>query len=96
MKRVSAPSSSVSCAASTREVDSSGLKYLADCAGLLAAALVLGREALDDVLQVAARLLVERVEELVEVDDRGGLRGVQRGAVVELARWSRGASVSAT
>ncbi len=29
-KRVSAPSSSVSCSASTREVDSSGLKYFAD------------------------------------------------------------------
>ncbi len=30
-KRVSAPSSSVTWSASTREVDSSGLKYLADC-----------------------------------------------------------------
>ena len=38
----------------------------------------------DDVGQVAVRLLVERVEDLVEVDDVGGVLGAERGAVGQL------------
>jgi hypothetical protein len=58
-----------------------------DRLGCLAApAAVLGREALDDVPQPTARPLVQRVEELVEVHDRGRRRGRQRGPVVELLR----------
>ena len=75
MKRVSAPSSSVSSPTSRREVESSGLKYSAASPASCALAAVLRGEALDDVLQVAAGLLVERVEDLVEVDDRRRRRG---------------------
>ena len=84
MKSVSAASSCVSWLTSCREVDRNGLKYSADCAGLLALAVVLRGEALDDALQVLARLRVERVEELVEVDDVGRRAGRERRAVVEL------------
>ena len=60
------------------------VEVLGRLADLLALALVLRGEALDDVLQVAARLLVDRVEDLVEVDDRGRRGQVEAGAVVEL------------
>ena len=46
-------------------------------------------EALDDVLQVAARLLVERVEELVEVDDRRRRVAVAASRRRRARAWSR-------
>ena len=74
MKRVSAPSSSVTWLDQHARGRQQRVEVLGRLADLLALALVLGREALDDVLQVAARLLVERVEDLVEVDDRWSSR----------------------
>ena len=61
-----------------------GVEVLGRLAGLVALALVLGGEALDDVGEVAAGALVERVEDLVEVDDVGGRLGGQRGALGQL------------
>jgi hypothetical protein len=49
-------------------------------------AVVLLRSALDDVLKTLARLRVERVEELVEVDRRLGLVGSDLAAAVDLRR----------
>ena len=86
MKRVRAASSSVSSPTSRREVDSSGLKYSAAMPASASLPSYWVGEALDDVLERAARLRVERVEDLVEVDDRRRrVRGEHR-AVVELGR----------
>src|SRR3954452_15387636 len=63
-----------------------GVEVLGRLGGLLALALVLRGEALDDALQVPARLRVESVEELVDIDHVGGRAGRQRGAVVQLLR----------
>ena len=84
MKSVSVPSSCVSWLTSCREVERNGLKYSAVSPASLPRAVVLRGEALDDALQVLARLRVERVEQLVEVDDAGGRPRRQRRAVVEL------------
>ena len=58
-----------------------GVEVLRGRVGLDAAIVVPRRAALDDVLQRLARLGVQRVEELVEIDDRRRLVGPQRGAV---------------
>ena len=71
------------------------VEVLRRLARLLALAAVLRGEALDDVLQVAARLLVERVEDLVEVDDRRRRRGRQRRAVRRAPRRPPAPGVSA-
>ena len=60
------------------------VEVLRGLAGLFALARVLDGEALDHVGQVAACLLVERVEDLVEVDHVGGRLGTQRGALGQL------------
>ena len=60
------------------------VEVLGRLARLLALAVVLRGEALDDALQVLARVRVERVEERVEVDDGGRRAGRERRAVVEL------------
>ena len=65
------------------------VEVLRGLARLRLLALVLRREALDDVLERAAGLLVERVEDLVEVDDRRRRVRAQHGAVVELGRVAR-------
>ena len=70
--------SRVSSVTSREVVDSAGLKYFERLVRLAAASRVLRGEALHDVLQALARLRVERVEELVEVDD--GRRAVGRDA----------------
>ena len=60
------------------------VEVLGGLVGLLRLAVVLGRAALDDLLEPLARLRVERVEELVEVHRRGGVVGVDLAAVVDL------------
>ena len=89
MNSVSVPSSWVSWLTRRREVERNGLKYSADSAACRALALVLRGEALDDALEVLARVRVERVEELVEVDDVGGRADGERRAVVERLRRVR-------
>ena len=44
-----------------------------------------GREAVDELRETGAGVGVERVEQLVDVDDRRRVVGVDRGAVVQLA-----------
>ena len=91
MKRVSASSSSVVSLTSRRALESSGLKYSVGRGGLRALAVELGLEALDHALEVLARLRVERVEQLVEVDRRRGLRDRDRRVVGQrLARVRAG------
>ena len=65
------------------------VEVLQGLVGLGALALVLLRGALDDLLQRLARLGVERVEELVEVDRGGGPVEAERRAVIELGRRVR-------
>ena len=62
-----------------------GAEVLGRLLDVLGLARVLGRRALDDLLQALAGLRVERVEQLVEVDRRRRLVGAQRVPVVELA-----------
>ena len=79
-KRVRLSSSSVTSPTSRRDVDRNGLKYFAASPASPPLPRNWRGEALDDVLEVAARLRVERVEELVEVDDGRRRGGRQRRA----------------
>ena len=84
MKRVSAPSSSVTCWASTREVDSSGLKYLADCPTSSPLPSYWVAKPWMTSCRSPRVFSSMRVEDLVEVDDRRRLGEVQAGAFVQL------------
>ena len=57
--------------------------------GLCGPALVLRGATLDDQLEAATRLRVERVEELIEVDRRLRLVGNDLAAVIDLRRAVR-------
>ena len=81
MKRVRASSSSRRLVDQPARAREQRVEVLRGLGGLLALAVELGLEALDDALQVRARLRVERVEELVEVD-RGGRRGGRQRRVL--------------
>ena len=78
-------SSRISSLTSRELVESAGLKYLAASLASSRLAVVLGGAALDDLLEALARLRVERVEELVEVDRRGRVVRVDLAAVLDLA-----------
>ena len=60
-------------------VDRNGLRYLADRLTFLALPLVLHRGAVEPLLQALARSRVERVEQLVEVDDGRRLLDARAG-----------------
>ena len=67
-----------------RRLPRNGAKYLDALAGLGAARVVLVAGAADEVAEAPARLRVERVEQHVEVDRRGGLVRADAAAVVDL------------
>ena len=84
--RVRLSSSSVSSPTSRREVESSGLKYSTASPASPPLPRYWAAKPRTTSWSDAARALVERVEDLVEVDDRCGRGGAERGAVVELGR----------
>ena len=81
MKRSSSGVSRLSSRNSRLDAASDGLRYVDALVELLALALDLAGRAVDHALQRLARLGVERVEELVEVD-RGGRRVLLDDALV--------------
>ena len=95
-KRVSAGSSSVSWPTSRREVESSGLKYFAASPASAPLPAYCVGEAVDDVAQAAAGPLVERVEDLVEVDHRAWSTRSSASRRRRAPRASSGPGVSAT
>ena len=93
---VSAPSSRVDLVDQPARARQHRVEVLVDWPACLPLPVVLGGEALDHALQRLARLRVERVEELVEVDRRRRLVGAERRAVGELRARCSGPGVSAT